>query len=235
MGRRGAWRQALGVAAVAACLSGCASADYSDSAGPATYQTQAPQQASPSEQIAQTEPPITATIPEQPPPYKPVLKAAPAPLSPGMAPQTQTQDVAALIQASRSAYPGNCACPYDRDRAGRKCGGRSAYSRTGGYSVLCYPSDVKGSSLATQSNTYAVNVPPPAISGGCGALVTAPRAASPVCQKQLMSAATTGRTEPTCDRTIDRRATDYRRFRLTLIGPTPPRDGDENERRTTFA
>lgn len=39
------------------------------------------------------------------------------------------------IRASRS---GSCECPYDRDSAGRSCGARSAYSRPGGSSPICY-------------------------------------------------------------------------------------------------
>lgn len=50
--------------------------------------------------------------------------------------------VQAIIAQSRARYPGNCGCPDDRDRAGRRCGGRSAYSKAGGYSVLCYERDV---------------------------------------------------------------------------------------------
>jgi hypothetical protein len=47
-----------------------------------------------------------------------------------------------LISESIAAYPGTCPCPYFADRAGRSCGRRSAYSRPGGYSPLCYESDV---------------------------------------------------------------------------------------------
>lgn len=47
-----------------------------------------------------------------------------------------------IIRMSILSYPGNCPCPYSRDRAGRRCGGRSAYSRPGGYSPKCYASDV---------------------------------------------------------------------------------------------
>ena len=47
-----------------------------------------------------------------------------------------------LIQQSRANYSGSCPCPYNVDRGGRACGGRSAYSRPGGASPLCYPSDV---------------------------------------------------------------------------------------------
>ena len=47
-----------------------------------------------------------------------------------------------LIKESLARYPGNCPCPYNVDRAGRRCGKRSAYSKPGGASPLCYPSDV---------------------------------------------------------------------------------------------
>lgn len=47
-----------------------------------------------------------------------------------------------MIEQSLSSYSGSCPCPYNTDRAGRSCGGRSAYSRPGGASPLCYPSDI---------------------------------------------------------------------------------------------
>ena len=47
-----------------------------------------------------------------------------------------------LIQQSLRSYSGSCPCPYNTDRGGRRCGGRSAYSRPGGASPLCYPSDI---------------------------------------------------------------------------------------------
>lgn len=47
-----------------------------------------------------------------------------------------------IIKSSIQSYPGNCPCPYNLDRAGRKCGKRSAWSRPGGYAPLCYDSDV---------------------------------------------------------------------------------------------
>lgn len=54
--------------------------------------------------------------------------------------------IAALIVAeSRRAYHAGgrpCACPDDTMRNGRSCGARSAYSRPGGASPLCYPTDV---------------------------------------------------------------------------------------------
>jgi hypothetical protein len=47
-----------------------------------------------------------------------------------------------MIGESISRYPGSCPCPYNRDRAGRRCGGRSAWNRAGGYSPLCFPEDI---------------------------------------------------------------------------------------------
>lgn len=47
-----------------------------------------------------------------------------------------------LISRSLASYPGNCPCPHNLDRAGRRCGKRSAYLRPGGASPLCYESDV---------------------------------------------------------------------------------------------
>ncbi|NUB25090.1 hypothetical protein GAY30_09280 [Azospirillum brasilense] len=46
------------------------------------------------------------------------------------------------IQESITSYPGNCPCPYNTMRNGRRCGGNSAYSRPGGRSPLCFPKDV---------------------------------------------------------------------------------------------
>jgi hypothetical protein len=48
---------------------------------------------------------------------------------------------AIIVQASRDQYHAGgrpCACPDDTMRNGRACGGRSAYSRPGGASPLCY-------------------------------------------------------------------------------------------------
>lgn len=47
-----------------------------------------------------------------------------------------------LVRRSIRAYSGNCPCPYNTDRADRRCGRRSAYSRPGGEAPLCYPADV---------------------------------------------------------------------------------------------
>ncbi len=53
-----------------------------------------------------------------------------------------------MIAESLAAYPGTCPCPYSSDRAGRQCGGRSAYSRPGGASPLCYTSDISDAAVA---------------------------------------------------------------------------------------
>jgi hypothetical protein len=63
-------------------------------------------------------------------------------LVPQAAAQTDAQLKQRLIRESIASYPGSCPCPYNVDRGGRRCGGRSAYSRPGGYAPLCYPSDV---------------------------------------------------------------------------------------------
>ena len=47
-----------------------------------------------------------------------------------------------IIDNSVAAYSGNCPCPYNSMRNGRSCGKRSAYSRPGGQSPICYEEDV---------------------------------------------------------------------------------------------
>ena len=56
--------------------------------------------------------------------------------------QSDTQIKKQIIAESLASYPGSCPCPYNTDRAGRSCGRRSAYSKPGGYSPICYPDDV---------------------------------------------------------------------------------------------
>jgi len=53
-----------------------------------------------------------------------------------------------LMTSSRTSYAGSCPCPDDYDRAGRRCGGRSAYSRPGGFAPLCYEADVSPDMIA---------------------------------------------------------------------------------------
>lgn len=47
-----------------------------------------------------------------------------------------------LIQKSINSYSGRCSCPYNVMKNGKACGGRSAYSKPGGKSPLCYRRDV---------------------------------------------------------------------------------------------
>ncbi|MDW6004464.1 hypothetical protein [Vibrio mangrovi] len=47
-----------------------------------------------------------------------------------------------IIRDSIRQYSGNCACPYNRASNGYKCGKRSAWSRAGGYSPICYASEI---------------------------------------------------------------------------------------------
>lgn len=52
---------------------------------------------------------------------------------------------AILVEQSRNAYYASnrrCACPDDTDIIGRRCGGRSAYSRLGGAEPYCSARDV---------------------------------------------------------------------------------------------
>jgi hypothetical protein len=59
-----------------------------------------------------------------------------------------------IIQESINAYPGNCPCPYNVARNGSRCGGRSAYSRAGGYSPVCYAADVTAAQVREYRQTH---------------------------------------------------------------------------------
>ena len=47
-----------------------------------------------------------------------------------------------IIEESIASYPGRCPCPYNVTRNGSACGGRSAWSRQGGYAPICYEREV---------------------------------------------------------------------------------------------
>lgn len=55
---------------------------------------------------------------------------------------TDSAIVQLLIDDSIAQYSGNCPCPYNAASNGSRCGKRSAYSRPGGYSPLCFKEDV---------------------------------------------------------------------------------------------
>jgi hypothetical protein len=59
-----------------------------------------------------------------------------------------------IIQASIASYPGNCPCPYNRAANGSKCGKRSAWTRAGGYSPICYPEEVTQEMIEDWRKTY---------------------------------------------------------------------------------
>ncbi|ELQ5995473.1 hypothetical protein R2203_001598 [Cronobacter dublinensis] len=63
-------------------------------------------------------------------------------VSPALAALSDDQVKEQIIQESIADYPGNCPCPYNTMRNGRACGGRSAWSREGGYSPVCYKREV---------------------------------------------------------------------------------------------
>lgn len=65
-----------------------------------------------------------------------------AAITPANAAQSKDEIKQQIIDASIEAYPGNCPCPYNSMRNGRQCGGRSAWSREGGYSPVCYKKEV---------------------------------------------------------------------------------------------
>ncbi|CNK89013.1 Uncharacterised protein [Yersinia aldovae] len=47
-----------------------------------------------------------------------------------------------VINESIESYPGNCPCPFNSAKNGSSCGKRSAWSRAGGYSPICYKKEV---------------------------------------------------------------------------------------------
>jgi hypothetical protein len=66
------------------------------------------------------------------------------------------QIVQNIINESISNYSGRCPCPYNRASNGSSCGKRSAYSRAGGYSPLCYDSDVTPAMISNYKNNHRV-------------------------------------------------------------------------------
>lgn len=67
---------------------------------------------------------------------------------PGLEVLSDVAIIARLIALDAASYSGNCRCPENTDRAGRRCGARSAYSKPGGREPLCYAHDVSPSMIA---------------------------------------------------------------------------------------
>lgn len=61
-----------------------------------------------------------------------------------------------MIEESIASYSGNCPCPYNLARNGSRCGRRSAYSRRGGYSPLCYPSDISSAMVQDYRKQHGI-------------------------------------------------------------------------------
>lgn len=80
----------------------------------------------------------------------------------------QAQDVGSvkrqMIQQSIQNYSGNCPCPYNRASNGSQCGGRSAWSRPGGRSPLCYAGDITDAMVKSwlARNNMRIATPTPA-------------------------------------------------------------------------
>lgn len=61
-----------------------------------------------------------------------------------------------MIEESIRGYKGNCPCPYNRASNGSACGKRSAYSRPGGASPLCYPEDIPDDAVRAYRRSHGM-------------------------------------------------------------------------------
>ena len=59
-------------------------------------------------------------------------------------PPSDAQVKQEIINESIASYPGRCPCPYNSAKNGSACGGRSAWSRPGGYAPICYEREITG-------------------------------------------------------------------------------------------
>jgi hypothetical protein len=136
------------------CVIGCSRHPPVQSAA-STYPSTATTVVAPSTAVAaipasMPKPVEAMPTPAQNPPLAPAPQAAPVILTPSSAPTPRAASIApsdqairaAIIQQSLANYYGSCPCPYNTDRGGRQCGGRSAYSRPGGQAPFCYDRDI---------------------------------------------------------------------------------------------
>ncbi|MTD29346.1 hypothetical protein GK011_20665 [Erwinia sp. J316] len=63
----------------------------------------------------------------------------------------------AIIDESIAAYPGTCACPFNVARNGSSCGRRSAWSKAGGYSPICYKKEVTEEMVKEWRDAHSTN------------------------------------------------------------------------------
>ena len=71
---------------------------------------------------------------------------------------TDAAIITIIVGASIAAYKAlgkPCACPFDMAANG-KCGGRSAWSRAGGFKPLCFATDINSSMIAAYRSTKAI-------------------------------------------------------------------------------
>lgn len=59
-----------------------------------------------------------------------------------------------IIENSIASYPGVCACPFNAARNGSSCGGRSAWSKQGGYAPVCYKKEVSKEMVEEWRNSH---------------------------------------------------------------------------------
>ena len=59
-----------------------------------------------------------------------------------------------IIEDSIASYPGVCACPFNTTRNGSNCGGRSAWSKQGGYAPVCYKKEVSKEMVDEWRNSH---------------------------------------------------------------------------------
>lgn len=89
----------------------------------------------PAPEIVKTPEPEPVTEPE------PGIVNTPKPKPPQNIPEPDIAPAPNPNAAVRASVSGSCDCPYDTDSRGRSCGKRSAYSRPGGRSPICYVRD----------------------------------------------------------------------------------------------
>ena len=71
-------------------------------------------------------------------------------------PQQKNQIIQNIISESVANYPGACPCPYNRASNGSSCGRRNAYSKPGGYSPICYTSDVTPAMISSYKHKHGI-------------------------------------------------------------------------------
>lgn len=68
--------------------------------------------------------------------------------------QTDDQIRQLIIEDSIASYPGVCACPFNAARNGSSCGGRSAWSKQGGYAPICYKKEISKEMVDEWRNSH---------------------------------------------------------------------------------